>query len=119
MMPTLILISTWLLKELLPVEPVKRMSLKRWAKEFCWALLGNILVLELIIFVTLSFRANIYQVIYIMYPIMFACFFLTLPVTWSYNKARTRKVNIEYFILFAFSYFLIYLTLQIASLPTP
>jgi hypothetical protein len=86
------LIVGWIIARLIPSPPQNlrlgalRRFRRRYVKEFCWCLFGNLFVFEIIAFVYYGFfNGELTQLLTIYYGMFFA-FFLTLPATWLYSR---------------------------------
>jgi hypothetical protein len=91
LIPIFILLAIWLLAMIIPHVKIP-LAKRRYLKEFCWALLGNVLALEIVLFSLLlangftyvhmgsavTYEGGIFQLI--------PSFFLTLLATWQYRK---------------------------------
>jgi hypothetical protein len=136
----LVLIVSWILISLIP-SPPKNWSLgalgrfrRRFAKEFCWCLFGNLLVFEVFAFVFYSFFSGESSVAFTVYYTLFFAFFITLPATWQYS-ILDRKLNqkaskhpklqwlvpiIEHVVIFLVSYWVVeQVILLSATVPLP
>jgi hypothetical protein len=86
------LVVSWILVSLIP-SPSETLKLgglrkfrRRYIKELCWCLFGNLFVFEIIAFVYYGFfNGELSEVLTIYYGMFFA-FFLTLPATWMYSR---------------------------------
>ena len=88
--PILILVTIWIALMLIPpiITRFKILAkFRRFMKEFCWGLFGNLFVLEIITFVTLSVSTDIAPSMTWGQVARFLSVFLTFPVTWQYRKA--------------------------------
>lgn len=118
----MLLIVGWILVSLIP-SPPKAWRLgglgrfrRRFVKEFCWCLFGNLLLFEVVMFVFYSFFSG-ESIATVYYTLLFA-FFITLPATWQYSvldrKLNQNKLNhpklqriipiIEHVVIFLVSY---------------
>lgn len=94
----LVLIVGWILVSLIPSPPKTwRLGIlgrfrRRFVKEFCWCLFGNLLVFEVFVFVYYSFFSGESPVAFTLYYTLFFAFFVTLPATWQYSNLD-RKPN--------------------------
>ena len=84
------MVTTWIVAMLIPSTSIKLHGLekfrRRFVKEFCWTLFGNLFVFEIVIFIYLGFSKEIV-------PTMLAgeygtllSVLLTFPATWQYRK---------------------------------
>jgi len=88
--PLLVLITTWII--LMLIQSIKTnfgilQKFRRFMKEFCWGLFGNLLVLEIITFSTLSVSTELAPSMIWGQVARFLSVFLTFPATWYYRKA--------------------------------
>jgi hypothetical protein len=126
--PVIALILLWLMKDLIPDRPLR---IKRWIREFCWTFFGNLFVLEIVVFLMLSFFTNPTSAMPWVYAILLLALVITFPATWRYREAdqvqseiphthRLMLTVFEHTILFILAYFVM-LAVILASgrLPTP
>lgn len=119
-LPIFILVTTWLVLMVLPqgkFHGLEKYAKRRYIKEFCWTFFGNLLVLEIIIFTSLSFSKEVSSSVSGGLVVMIISFFLTFLVTWQYRKGdptnfqdpiRFRVFSaIEHGLIYFFSYYLI------------
>lgn len=132
--PIVALISAWLLKELLPEKRFGVLRhLKRFIREFCWTLLSNFLILELLSLIFLGFITDLRQLstsVGIM-TILFAL--STFPITLEYKKCELNKelelnkrflrfmgvALIEHGVIYYISIIVILLNILLSVLPGP
>jgi hypothetical protein len=89
--PIIILITTWIVVKLFPSIPSKARPLRRFAKEFCWTLFGNLFALEIIVFVYLGFSKELApSMVWGQYGTLLSVI-LTFPATWQYRKAEQKE----------------------------
>ena len=85
--PIIILVTTWIVMKLFPSLPSKVHVLRRFVKEFCWTLFGNLFALEIIVFVYLGFSTELdASMVWGQYGTLLSVL-LTFPATWQYRKA--------------------------------
>jgi hypothetical protein len=117
MVPIFVLVTVWLIAMIFPHVKIPLVR-RRYAKEFCWALLGNVLALEILICYFLI--VNIGHVGSLVFDNSFAflpSFFLTLLATWRYRRIDSAKGQsairfglttvVEHLVVYFISYFLI------------
>lgn len=122
-LPIIIVILSWLIKELIP----SRLPLKRFLKEFCWAFLAFSLTLEIGAFIESGFATTAFQIDLSIKIMVFAGAFLTFPVTWTYadvgdwktEKWALAKVIIEHYLIYCLSYFALIGVIFASFLPPP
>lgn len=123
LIPMFILATIWLATTVFPHVKIP-LARRRYLKEFCWALLGNVLALEIVLFNLLS--ANGFTYIHIGTEVTYGggifqltpSFFLTFLATWQYRRIdqvgnqSARKFGLftviehfSYLCGFIFSYF--------------
>ena len=123
--PMFVLVAIWLAAMIFPHVKIPLVR-RRYLKEFCWALLGNVLALEIVLFNLLS--ANGFTYIHMGSEVIYGggifqfipSFFLTLLVTWQYRRMDSAKSQsatkfglitvIEHGLIYLISYFLIWMT---------
>jgi cellulose synthase/poly-beta-1,6-N-acetylglucosamine synthase-like glycosyltransferase len=94
--PIIILISFWLLKELISGTSSLSLRLKRYVKEFCWAFLSIFLALEILSVVFLGFIMKPYQLSIVGFVMVLFAFLSTFPITVKYRghisvEAESKK----------------------------
>jgi hypothetical protein len=86
------LVVGWILLSLIPSPPetwklgVLWRFRRRYVKEFCWCLFGNLFVYEIFTFVFYSFFNGESAVVFMVYYSLFFALLLTLPASWQYYK---------------------------------
>lgn len=120
----LVLVVGWILLSLVPSPPktwklgVLRLFRRRYVKEFCWCLFGNLLFYEIYTFAFYSFFNGGASLVYTVYYGLLFAFFLTLPATVQYarldhktaeNDLKRRRLRwivpvAEHLIIFIVSY---------------
>jgi hypothetical protein len=128
--PLMILLLVWLVKEAYPSSWERRLPIRRWLKEFDWAFLGYFLVLDFLLFLSLSFYISYLQ----LYPWVMLTgvlsFIFTFFATWQYKKCAVtdRKINrqfafatiVEHAFLVIVAYIILaMLLLLLGKYPTP
>jgi hypothetical protein len=128
--PLVILLLVWLVKEAYPSSWERRLPVRRCLKEFDWAFLGYFLVLDFLLFLSLSFYTSYLQ----LYPWVLLTgvlsFIFTFFATWQYKKCAetNRKIDrgfvivalAEHAVLILFAYAILsYLILWLENSPTP
>jgi hypothetical protein len=134
------LVVGWILLSLIPSPPeswklgVLRRFRRRFIKEFCWCLFGNLFVYEIFTFVFYSFFNGESAVLFSAYFSLFFALLLTLPATWQYYKADQKSsvtaLNynrlkgllhiVEHIIIFVLSYLVLQqVMLSSVSVPVP
>jgi hypothetical protein len=126
--PMFVLITIWLAAMIFPHVKVP-LAGRRYLKEFCWALLGNVLALEIVLFNILSIGGFTYSQIYMGSEVIYGggifqfipSFFLTLLATWQYRRIDSAKNQstikfglttvIEHGLIYSISYFLLLMIL--------
>jgi hypothetical protein len=136
----LVLVVGWILLSLVPSPPktwnlgLMRLFRRRYMKEFCWCLFGNLFVYEIYTFVYYSFFNGDESILFTLYYCLIFALLLTLPATLQYSRLD-RKPNqspmkhqrlrwlipiIEHIIIFGVSYFvLLQVMLLSVSAPVP
>lgn len=120
--PLFVLFAAWLVAFLFPHVNVPLLR-RRFLKEFCWVTLGNLLVVELLIFNFISGSMAFSEHIGIEVTknffswLTFGVFFLTLLATWNYRKADVTSEEaklgfglvtlLEHGLIFAASFFVL------------
>ena len=122
LIPMFILATIWLSATVFPHVKIP-LARRRYLKEFCWALLGNVLALEIVLFSLLN--ANGFTYVHIGTEVTYwggifqliPSFFLTFLATWQYRRTdqagnqSAKKFGlftaIEHLVIYAVSYFLI------------
>lgn len=93
--PLVILLLIWLVKETYPSSWERRLPMRRWLKEFDWAFLGYFLVLDFLLFLSLSFYTSYLQ----LYPWILLTgilsFTFTFFATWQYKKCADTNRRID------------------------
>ena len=125
--PMFVLITIWLAAMIFPHVKIP-LARRRYLKEFCWALLGNVLALEIVLFNLLS--ANGFTYIHMGSEMIYGggifqfipSFFLTLLATWHYRRIDSTKNQssikfglttvLEHGLIYFISYFLLLLILS-------
>ncbi len=118
-MPLFVLFAVWLVAVLFPHVKVPFVR-RRFLKEFCWATLGNMIILEVLLFNFISGSLGFSEHIGISMEknffswLTFGAFLLTLLATWNYRKAditsEEEKVGfslvtlLEHGLIFAISF---------------
>jgi hypothetical protein len=134
------LIVCWILLSLIPSPPeswnlgVLGRFRRRYVKEFCWCLFGNLFVYEIFTFVYYSFFNGEAAVLFSAYFSLFFALLLTLPATWQYyktdqkasaialNRSRMRLLLpiFEHVIIFVVSYLVLQQVMLFSvSVPVP
>jgi hypothetical protein len=134
MVPMFVLVTIWLTAMIFPHVKIP-LARRRYFKEFCWALLGNVLALEIVICGFL--RLGIYLHWSIGYEVVYSgggwrifellpSFFLTLLATWQYRRIDSTKNQstikfglttvLEHGLIYSISYFLL-LMILVSSVP--
>jgi len=128
--PIVILIMVWLINDLAPSLPFN-IPLRRFVKEFCWALFGNLFVLEILVFAVLSFTADPVPLSLWVYAGTFMALFITLPAIWRYREIegistekrlryRFAGALVEYVPIYCSAYILLAVILNVFGVaPTP
>ncbi|MCW4010176.1 MAG: hypothetical protein NWF05_06100 [Candidatus Bathyarchaeota archaeon] len=85
-----VLVLAWIILMIFPSVTIKQPILKRffkrrYGKEFCWCLFGNLFLMEMINFVAISFSAGSLSKT-IVSATTLSAFFLTFYATWKYRK---------------------------------
>jgi hypothetical protein len=90
-----ILITVWIFANIIPSTSnlsLQKIFKRRIAKEFCWSLFGNLFLMEIIYFFSLSFSAgsqfssiNLATGTTLAF-VIYSSFFLTFYATWKYRK---------------------------------
>jgi hypothetical protein len=136
----LVLVVSWIILSLVP-SPAKTWKLgflglfrRRYVKELCWCLFGNLFVYEIYIFVNYSFFNGDASIVYILYYTLVFAFLLTLPATVQYsrldrkpdlNTLKHRRLRwlipiAEHLIIFMVSYLVLEQVMQFSySMPIP
>ena len=129
--PIIILIMLWLTKDLIPIRTRFALPFGRLAREFSWALFGNLFVFEILLFFALSFTIDPVPLGFWVQGGTLLGFFVTLPATWRYREVdgksankrlrdRVGEASIEHFLLYVFAYSLILIIgVVVATIPTP
>ena len=133
------LIVIWILLSLVPSPPktwklgLLRLFKRRYIKEFCWCLFGNLFAYEIYTFIFFSFFNGEATLLYMAnYSIIFA-FLLTLPSTMQYtrfdqplpNMHKRRRLRwliplVEHLIIFVVSYLVLQQVMLLSvSVPVP
>lgn len=84
--PIIILVLLWLFKELYPSRLERKVPLRRGLKEFSWVFLGNLIVLNLVIYLILSFSGTLTEFALWAEILAVCAIVFTFPVTWAYRK---------------------------------
>jgi hypothetical protein len=88
-----VLVAIWLAAMIFPHVKVP-LARRRYLKEFCWALLGNVLALEILLLNFLSAGIHDWLNVSVMSGRIFEfipSFFLTLLATWQYRRIDSTK----------------------------
>ena len=126
--PIVILILVWIINELVP-SPSSKVPLTRFLREFCWGLLGNLFVLEILMFVALSFTVDPLPLSLWVNAGTFTALFITLPAIWQYReiehidsekRLRYRLVGalVEYLPIYGIAYILLVIVANASSVAT-
>jgi hypothetical protein len=123
MVPIFVLVVIWLTAMIFPHTKTP-LAKRRYLKEFCWALFGNVLALEIVLF-SLLLSASEYLKGGIGWEVnlrifeLVPSFFLTLLVTWQYRRMDSAKSQnatrfglitvIEHGLIYLISYFAIWM----------
>lgn len=134
------LVVGWILLSLIPSPPeswklgILGRFRRRYVKEFCWCLFGNLFVYEIFTFVFYSFFNGESAVLFSAYFSLVFALLLTVPATWQYYKADQKThavvVNrgrlrlllpiVEHIIIFVLSYLVLQqVMLSSVSVPIP
>ncbi len=135
--PIIIMITIWIAVMLIPSTSIKLRVLerfrKRFAKELCWTLFGNLFVLEIIIFVNFSFSKELIpSKLGAQYGTLLSVL-LTFPATWNYakrdqyNTEKTQQKRFEWLlpiaehaIIYVISYMILLKILWLSgTMPVP
>jgi hypothetical protein len=124
--PMFVLVVIWLIGMIFPHVKIP-LAKRRYLKEFCWALLGNVLALEIVLF-SLLLSASEYLQGGIGWEVnlrilgLIPSFFLTLLATWQYRRMDSAKSQsairfglitvIEHGLIYLISYFLLLMILS-------
>jgi hypothetical protein len=129
LIPMFVLVAIWLVAMIFPHVKVP-LARRRYLKEFCLALLGNVLALEIVLFNILSVSGFADSHIHMGSVVIFGggifqfipSFFLTLLATWQYRGIDSTKNQssikfglttvIEHGLIYSISYFLLLIILS-------
>jgi hypothetical protein len=91
--PLFVLVAIWLAAMIFPHVKIP-LARRRYLKEFCWTLLGNMLALEIVLLNFLSAGIHNWLNVSLMSGKIFEfipSFFLTLLATWQYRRIDSTK----------------------------
>lgn len=134
----LVLVVSWILLSLVPSPPktwkLSGLALfrRRYVKEFCWCLFGNLFVYEIYTFAFYSFFNGDASILYMLYYSLIFAFLLTLPATLQYSRLDRKPAQsglkhnrlcwlvpiAEHLIIFVVSY-LVLQQVMLLSVSTP
>jgi hypothetical protein len=117
--PMFVLVAIWLVAMIFPHVKVP-LARRRYLKEFCWTLLGNVIALEIVLLNFLSAGIHSWLNVSVMSGRIFEfmpSFFLTLLATWQYRRIDSNKNQsaikfglitvLEHGLIYSISYFLL------------
>ena len=117
-------------KRLVPGLPFN-VPFRRFARDFSWALFGNLFVFEIVIFLMLSFFADPVPAGYWAQGITLLAMLVTFPATWRYREAdrvdvdkrrlyRVWRASMEHIVVYIIAYtFLLVIAFGVGLIPMP